>query len=504
MPSDPDQHPSTGDPVDRVAIAGHARKSVRWVFWGRIVLQLVSLAFTFVLARLLDPGAFGLYGMAFVILQLVNYVEALRLESALIQAAGPSRDEVSAAWGFALTFGAVCAGLTYGLSSACASILEAPALASLLRAGSLVFLVRAVFFPARVHLRRELRFRSLTLIEILRVVPSGLVAVWLAWSGFGAWALLAFYLLRELVGGLFMAVAAGPWKLPSVRFGRIRTLLPFGVSSSTSELLIYGLYNAPDLFTGRFIGIAPLGNFRQGVALVNRPIAYVDDVLNKLAFPFLSRVWVDPDAVSAGFRRGLALLFAITLPISVLTFVLADEFVRILYGIQWNAAVPVVRIIAVAAVARILHPLNSAVFHAAGRPSTEVRLNLAGFVLLLTLLFVVRPDGIVAISYIVAGTWLLLALVGLVFSSRTAFCSLADVLAAARWPVVATAAMSAVTSLAATLLNDVSLLLRTGGVAVVGLGTYLLVLSLLDRGLLKSAVSTVFRRPGTKRESDNG
>lgn len=485
-------HPDEAQPT--ASVASRAKRSIRWVFWGRLGLQIVSIGFTVVLARTLTPADFGLYGLAFVILQFVVQVESLRIEAALVQVDQLDQRLFSAAWVLSVTLSLVSAFALVVAANPLAAFFGSPDLASVLSVGSSVFVVRALFMPARVVMKRTLRFGEMTVVEIVRIVPSGLVAVWMAFTGYGAWSLLAFYLLRELLGGLllFWIVRSS---LPAFRMVRGSGLVPrlrFGAASSASELLVHLLYSVPDLFVGRFIGASPLGMFRQGVALVGRPVAYIDDVMNKVAFPVLSRAWGDRELVRRGYVQAVRLMFAFALPILAITAVLADEFVILLYGSQWAAAVPVVQILAAVGVARMVQPLASSVFHAADKPRVEACINGGVVALLLVLLLSFRPTTIADVASIVAGAYAALALVGLFFSGRMAGVALSDIARAVYAPVAAIGIAVICALFVRSLVESTLLPARVGAVTIVLALVYSLILFQFDRQILSDVRRLAF------------
>ena len=461
-----------------------ARRGLRWVFWGRIALQVVSLGFAVVLARVLSPSAFGLYGLAFVVLQFVNQIEGLRIEAALVQVKSLDEEKLAGGWSFALLFGAAATAVLFLLAGPLSELFGQPELKQLLEIGSLVFVVRAVFLPARVRLRRSLRFKALTVVEILRIVPAGVVAILMAVAGYGAFALLGYYLIRELVGGIALLVISKRWVWPSSSVRQARSLLSFGASSSASELVVFLLFNLPDLFVARFLGASPLGQYRQGVALVGRPVAFVDDILNKLAFPVLSRAWGDVAVVKAGFLNSIKILMALALPLLGLTYLLADEFVALLYGSQWKDAVPVVQVLAAIGIARILQPLNSAVFHASGAPQLELKINSVALVVLVASLWFAHPTSIREVALVVAVAYVLLSLIGLHFAAKIVGVSWVSLVRAMRYTIVALIVGGGIGVALMFWTINFSPITRAIGVVVLSGGAYFAVLALLDRQLL--------------------
>src|SRR5690606_29293073 len=88
-------------------------------------------------------------------------------------------------------------------------------------------------------LRRELRFKELSVLRILANLGEFSGKVGFAWLGFGAWAFVLGPLCRVLITGVGVQVLM-PWRPAAVlRWREARDWLGFGFRTSASKILFH-------------------------------------------------------------------------------------------------------------------------------------------------------------------------------------------------------------------------------------------------------------------------
>jgi len=487
---------------DADGLLSRTATGVRWTVFGRVAIQVLGLGFAIALARLVTPEEFGVYGMAFVVLQLAMYVEAMRLEAAIVQARDVAPSDMTTVAVFGFVFGCTTATVFLLAAPLVGVVFDLPESVVVLRVMSVVVVIRSIFLVHRALLKRRLLFRRQTIIDITTVLAGGSAAVAAAAAGWGVWALVVYLVVRVLVECAGTIIAA-PW-LPSASPSRraLKRLLRFGVPSSGSELLLYAQFNLTDIAVAGIYGSAPLGFFRQANALLSKPVAYFDDVVNRLAFPVMSRRWHATGDVGSGYLRAFAMMTAAAAPAAVAMALLAPELVGVFYGERWVAAVPLLQLLAPLALFRVWQPLTSAAFHALGQPFEEFRVN-AGVVLgLAALLWFTRDLGINFTVLSLVAAFAIHAV-----ATHTIVCRLVGI----PWqrlagrlvaPATGCLAMAAVALLGRFVVPDLPHGLTLLVLAPPVCASYVGVLHVVDRGLLAEARDWMTGRVGRRNIAD--
>jgi O-antigen/teichoic acid export membrane protein len=356
--------PATPPNLDHVILRSSAWVALSW--GGRNLLSMLGAV---VLARLLDPGAFGLIAIAATITTVLDYIQESGVGAALIQ----RKHDVRQAAASALVWSS-CAGLLLGsLCFATAPLLArgfgVPDATNVIRAMSLLLVIRGVSIGPGSMLDREMNFRTRTFGELAAGFAQLGISLGLALAGFGVWSLVIGQVAAQVVQSTILWVLA-PWR-PHPRDASIsilREMLRYGRFVSIGNVL--GLINSTldNLVVGRVMGAPALGVYSMAYRLGDFPTGVVGYVVGRVMFPAYSRVQDDLAAFRNAFIQNLERVALLALPTSVALFVYAEPIVSVLLGEKWLSAVAPLRILAVYTIVRSFVSPTGAVFQAAGKP----------------------------------------------------------------------------------------------------------------------------------------
>ena len=325
-----------------------------------VVLQGgASLVIVATLSRLLAPGDFGVIALALVFVTLPELAGRRGLGPALIQRKHLSERHVSTALALSMTAGGLSAAAIAGLAPWLAALAAEPTAAPVLAALSACVVIGALGCVPEALLRRGLRFRALAFVELLALVLGyGAVAIALASMGFGVWALVWGILARHaLFAGAATAAAGG---LPlRARPGRREAgeLLLTGAGFACGSLFNLLGSQGAHLGIGRWLGAAALGHYIRASTLASLRGA-AGAVLVRVLFPAMARRQHRAERLADVWLHGTEIMSLFALPLAVLLALAAPEIVAVVLGGQWQAAVPVLQVFALAAPFRLCETLN--------------------------------------------------------------------------------------------------------------------------------------------------
>lgn len=316
---------------------------------AEFVIRFASIA---ILARLLTPEHFGLIAMITAVTTIAERFKDLGLSMATIQAKELSHEESSALFWVNAAFGLLIAAVVAALALPIARFYEEPRLLGIAAALSLGFVFGGLAVQHQALMRRQMMFGRAAAVQLGASGLSTLIAVGLALSGFGYWALVA----RELLRGALLAAGswwALPWRpmRPSLKTD-IRHHLRFGSNIAVFNILWYFVHNLDQIVVGRLFGAQQLGIYRQGVALILGPIYQIITPVNAVAEAALSRLQANREEYARYYVKILGTFCLVSLPIAGLVAVFAEEIIVVAMGDQWLAAAEFVRIFAIVAFVR--------------------------------------------------------------------------------------------------------------------------------------------------------
>ena len=306
-----------------------------------VLLRIVS---SLCLAHFLFPKDYGVFGVAAYIAGLGLFLCDVGLGGALVrQHRAPTRDEafsvfVSQQMITAVVVSALIAALPwlirlYHLSSAASMLL-------IVMSGGL-FLSSLRVIPM-MALERELRFGDIARCEMIENLVQTGSAILLAWLGTGAWALAGSGLLRGVVG-LVIVWMMSPWR-PHGRFRWeiVTRLARFGIPFQLNALAPTLLGGWMPLVVSRLLGVAALGLVNWAGNIASVPMM-LSGVLNRVAFPALSRMQGNPKALADTLRASLRRLMAILCLVVPLIVIFSPVAIPVIFGHRWTGAILLVQ-----------------------------------------------------------------------------------------------------------------------------------------------------------------
>jgi lipopolysaccharide exporter len=362
-----------------MSLTTQAITGVKWngfATGAKIAVQFVSLA---VLARLLDPGDFGLMSMAVVITGFAQAFADFGIGNAIIHRQDATRQQLSSLYWLNIAVSFMIFWLIWLAIPLAVTYYQEPRLALVLRWAAVSFLIIPFGQQFQSLLRKELRFKELSLIQISQNTIYALFAIGFALGGFGVMSLVWSHLLQSLVGTiLLIGIAVNSHWIPSLHFQKSDLIgfVQFGLFQMGERSLNYLSRNVDYLIIGRLLGSEPLGYYTLAYNLMRIPVIYLNPVIVSVAFPAFARVKHQDDVLRKGYCKILHYISAVTFPMMGGMFVVAPLFVPLVYGQQWLPSVPVVQIFCLlGAVYSLGNPIGS-ILLAKGRADLGFYLNL--------------------------------------------------------------------------------------------------------------------------------
>jgi O-antigen/teichoic acid export membrane protein len=388
-----------------MSLEKQAASSVIWagtssaVTIGLRILQLV------VLARLLSPGDFGLMVMITVVIGFAEAFADMGISNAIIHHQHSSRMELSSLYWMNMLAGILVFGLVMASSPLVVRFYNEPRLMNLISWASLIFFITPVGKQFEVLLQKELQFDRLARVEIVSTAIGTVVAVSSAIYGQGVFSLI------------WGQLAAASWKALSLlrsgwylwgptlhfRWSDVKTYFSFGLYQMGERSLNLVSANADYLIIGRFLGPQILGIYMLAYQLVTIPHTRINPILTRIAFPVFARRQTDNAALRRGYLEMIKLLAYIVFPLMLGLAATAPLIVPVVFGAQWEPAVPLIQILApVGMIKALLNPSGS-ILLAKGRPDIGFKWNALSVILDGSIFWLVVLHGVRAVAWSYVG-----------------------------------------------------------------------------------------------------
>lgn len=338
-----------------------------WIFSSSLLQRFLQLIVLAILARLLLPTAFGVVGMALVLVEFSVVFSEAGLGPAIIQRKELELRHLQTGFTVSLILGIVFTGIIWLIAPSIAAFFETVELASVLRILSLLFLLRGVSVIAESLLQRKFRFRLLSIINVLSYAFGFMsIGVILGYMEYGIWALVWANLAQALIKAtILLIVSPHPIRLQIER-SALKDLISFGCGVTAMRITNYFARQSDKVIIGSFLGSHALGIYGRSCQLGHLPSNILGQPLYKILFPVLASVKDNHDRLANIYRRCISILSLCTFPACVVFFILAPELIYVLLGPHWNEVIVPFQIIILALPFRILTKINGSLINATG------------------------------------------------------------------------------------------------------------------------------------------
>jgi PST family polysaccharide transporter len=475
-------------------------KSIRGLFWSAAQswgTQAIALLVFAILARLLEPSAFGLLAMANVFVAFTKIFLDQGFSMAIIQRRDIEPAHLSTAFWSNMVVGALLAGLGIVAAPAVASVFGEPELTDIVRWLCIIFVVSSLSAVQQALLRKHFEFRSLAVRSLAAVVVGGAVGVAMAATGWGVWSLVGQQLANAVVQVVLL------WKIsdwrPSFEFSstHFQDLFAYGANIVGINLAEFFSRNADKFLIGYYLGAVALGYYAIAYKLLETLARLFSSVTSQVIFSSFSALQEQVDRLRNAFYTATQLTGLVTFPLYTGLAVTAPYVVILVFGDQWNASVPVIQVLAFAGLLESVYLHNANVMLAMGKPSWRLKLNLLNAAANVVAFMIAVRWGIVAVAAAYVIRAYLLAPIPLVLVRRLIGIDIGRYLTNFLVPVSATAVMALVVAFAGPAFNQYLSLFWTTALSVcVGGVTYLAATMLLAPALVDKVRNVIRERPG--------
>ncbi len=376
-------------------------KAVSATTWsGAETVTRVGLQFavTVALARLLTPEDYGTVALLAVFIGFAGVFINSGFPSALVQRQDVSETDLSSVWLFNVIMATVTAGLLCLASGWIAAFYDRPVLRPLTWLLSADLIVSSLTAVHRVQLVKALDFHRLFWISFAALGISGVVAIYLAWRGYGVWTLGWQTLVYSGVASALLCFSSRWHPRFAFSLESVRSLFRFGSFLLMSAILDVLYTRLNTLVIGKFYSPTELGHYSRADNTAQMPGSLLASILNAVAFPVFSRLQHDQTQLQNGLRKAVRLTMLVNIPLMLGMLVTAKPLVLLLFGQQWLPCVPYLQILCVAGLLLPLHVLNLSILIAQGHADRFFRLEVAKKTVSLVLLGVACPFGVTAIA----------------------------------------------------------------------------------------------------------
>ena len=368
-------------------------------FLEKYALMILGIIGSMILARLLTPDETGVYSIGATLLGIAHVMRDFGVGQYLIQERDLTREKLRATLAVSFSVAWSLAVLVIGASYPLAWFFDDQRLVPMMQVMSINFFLIPFTSTVLPLLRREMRFGPICFINIVSGTVSFAVGVGLAWHGFGYMSLAyasACASIATLMASVGFRPAGFPW-LPSFR--GMRRVVKFGAFSTGGTLIDEMGMAAPELIIGKLIGMDGVGIFSKAAGTLRIFNRAVTSVVSPVAYTLFADQSRNGGDVKRAYLITVAYMTAFSLPFFGFIALMAFPTVRLMFGPQWDAAVPLLRILSFSSALFSIINMARYLFIATGHVKAQAKLDASTVPVRVALILVAAPFGLVAVAW---------------------------------------------------------------------------------------------------------
>lgn len=361
---------------------------VSWMGAFRVISRALAFIRTIILARLLAPSEFGIFGIVTIILSLLEILTETGINIFMIQEKSDFRVYINDAW---------LVSIIRGLLMAVIIVISAPFISSFFKiqqATGIIYLIALVPFikgfinPSEVIFQKELQFKKEFYFRIVIFAFDSFVAVLVSIFFHSALGMVLGLISGALLEVILSLVMIKP--RPGIKFNIQKISIIF---HNGKWVTLYGIFNyvsstLDNIVVGRVSGTSSLGIYQMGYTIATMPISEVSDVANKVTFPVYSKISDDLFRLKSAFNKSILLVSIVSVVVGLVIFFFPKELFILIFGKKWSDTLIILKPLAIFGTIRAITGFTATLFLSVGKQKYVAGMT---FTRLLTLTITIIP-----------------------------------------------------------------------------------------------------------------
>ncbi|MBI3070131.1 MAG: oligosaccharide flippase family protein [Candidatus Levybacteria bacterium] len=300
-------------------------KGLSWAGALRLSTRLIAFLRIAILARILTPAQFGVFGIAAFVLVFVEILTETGINVFLIQEKKKIDEYIHTAWIVSIIRGILIAIVIILLAPFIASFFNSAESYSLLVLMGAVPFIRGFINPAIIKFQKELEFQKefwFRLLIFFVDAATAIILVFLLREPIGlVWGLITGAILEVILSFLLVK--------PRPRFvfekARVQRVVGRGKWVTFAGIFDYLFRNLDDMSVGKLLNTSSLGLYQMAYKLSELPITEIAVVAQKVTFPVLTKISNDKKRLQGAFFKMMFGICGLVIPLGVLLIVFSRQ-----------------------------------------------------------------------------------------------------------------------------------------------------------------------------------
>lgn len=385
-----------------MSVSSLKEKTVKGVMWSsidRFSTQGIQFVFSILIARQLLPSDYGVVAMLGIFLAVSQTFIDSGFGTALIRKIDRTDTDFSTVFYFNIVVAAFFYLVLWFAAPYIAAFYEIPLLEDVTRVVALTLIFSSLSGVQNAKLSIAIDFKTRAKISVSVTLLTGAIGLWMAYNGYGVWALVVQSVFASLLGTVLLWCLVRWRPKRTFSWQSFREMFSFGSKLLASALLDTIYNNMYTLIIGKFFSSATLGLYSRASSLARYPSSNITGVLQGVTFPVLSSIQNEPERLAGAYKRFLRLSAFVIFPSMIGLAAVADPLIRLVLTDKWEGCIYLLQIVCFSMMWYPIHAINLNLLQVKGRSDFFLKVEIIKKIQGVLILFITVPMGIVAMCY---------------------------------------------------------------------------------------------------------
>lgn len=340
---------------------GYQKETIKgfgYGFLGKAIMRGIGIVRISLLARILNPLQFGIFGIASLVLALLETLTETGINVVLIQGKKDLKEYVSSAWVVSIVRGVMIFFLILALRPIIIGFFNEPESGKILALIAVVPLIKGFINPSIIKYRMDLEFSKEYRLRVALFLIESVIAIIVSVILGSAIGIVYGLIVGAVIEVFFSHLYMKPQ--PTLKYSKkkIFEIVRFGKWVNLTGIATYVSNEGDDFFVGKLLQTTSLGLYRGVYKIAILPLTEIAQVSTQITLPVYSKIADDKDRLRKAFNKIVLSMSSLVIIFGAVIYLFSETIIRLLLGDEWLSAVSVLKVLAIYGVLKSLINLS--------------------------------------------------------------------------------------------------------------------------------------------------
>ncbi|RUA33848.1 MAG: colanic acid exporter [Bacteroidetes bacterium] len=310
------------------------KNGFKWTTFSTVFISVSAILKLSVLARFLDQEDFGLMAIVTFFLGFMDLFMDLGLSSAILHKQSITKKQYASLYWLNIIFSVLVFSIICIATPLISYFYEEPQLNLLLPLTASSVILSGLGRQFKTVAQKNMRFKFMSIIEIIASLTGLIVAVALATLKFGVYALVFGVISQNFTSNILFFIDG--IKSEGIKFHfkfeETKQFLKMGLYQAGGQVINYFNRDFDILIIGKVFGTEILGGYSLAKQLVRRPLQFLNPIIMRIGLSYFPKISNNSEKLSTDFYN-LHILYGIINALIFGIFVYFNEqIITVFYG----------------------------------------------------------------------------------------------------------------------------------------------------------------------------